>query len=497
MKFCFTLQRRFAYIAHDLAILLKEKNPSLEFCGYVFQRSSYNYLKTQKDVTYTNLILDEDIHKQYKKECLDMDYLKRIECEYGIPFLWPYLSVDRILISNQLVREYPYNKSPYTLEEKLLILQVTAKNIIKFLDDEKPDCVIFSVIGTVGQLLLYQIAKKRNIKVYVVLPTCLKDKFILSESYDTFTDADVMYKNNFSQQKKNKFYEEAVEYLKIFRKQPMPYNLDATPQKQPLLRTQQLKFLMPKNLIVSLKWLVHLVWEYFSTDYKDDYSYISPWSYFKDRVKRKTRNLIGNNDLYDEFKPNENFVFYPLHYEPEISLLLQAPHATDQIHIIKQIARSLPIDYKLYVKEHPLMVIYRPRSYYKELKKIPNVVLLNPNIPSWNIIPNAKLITTITGSAGWEGLMLKKPVITFGNQTYNVLPMVKKCRDMEKLAFSIQEQLENYKYNEEELLYYIAAIIENAATLPLIQLWEKEIDELKKKNGLGPLADLIAQKVGL
>src|SRR3989338_6917129 len=130
MKICFFLQRRFAYLGHNLAIILKEKYGVSDFCGYVNLRSSFNFLSSQKDIKYSNLLLDEDIQKKYKEETLDLNYLQWLEKEYGTPNLWPYIAVDRIIMSNQLLREYPYDKPPYTHEEMLRLLQVMSKSIL-------------------------------------------------------------------------------------------------------------------------------------------------------------------------------------------------------------------------------------------------------------------------------------------------------------------------------------------------------------------------------
>lgn len=498
MKICFVLQRRYAFLGNYLAEILQEKYDQKDFCGYVFLRSSYDFLKKQKDVNYSSLILDEDIHNEYKKEKLDLEYLKWLEKECGIPYLWPFIAVDRITMFNQLVREYPYNTPRYTHEEMLRKLQITAKRIIEFLDKEKPDYIVFSAVGAIGHMLLYYLAKKRGIKVLNIITTSIKNRFAISEHYCFIDWVDEHFKENLAKGRRDEMYDAAKKYLKDFRKAPHPYDSEVVPSKQPVQRTKQMSFLKPKNFLRSICWFGYVIYEYFATPYRHDYSYIPPWYYLLDRIKRKLRNLRGANDLYDKFEPTkEDFAYFPLHYEPEISLLLLAPYATDQINVIKQIARSLPVTYKLYVKEHPLMVIFRPRSYYKELKKIPNVKLINPIIPSWNIIPHAKLITTITGSAGWESLLLKKPVIALGDQFYNVISMVKRCHDYGQLAYTIKEQLENFHYNEEELLQYIACVFEDTAELPFSYIWELETDENKKKQGLIPLADLLARKMGL
>ena len=63
MKGCFILQRRFALIGHELAVLLRDRGEVDECCAYVHLRSSYDFLAGQKEISYTNLILDEEIQK--------------------------------------------------------------------------------------------------------------------------------------------------------------------------------------------------------------------------------------------------------------------------------------------------------------------------------------------------------------------------------------------------------------------------------------------------
>ena len=76
------------------------------------------------------------------EEKLDLDFLKKFEQEYGLPYLWPYLALDRVIMFNLLEREYPYDTPKYTHEEMMRILQVKAKAVIKFLEKEKPNFLI-------------------------------------------------------------------------------------------------------------------------------------------------------------------------------------------------------------------------------------------------------------------------------------------------------------------------------------------------------------------
>ncbi|KKS00032.1 MAG: hypothetical protein UU49_C0001G0032 [Candidatus Magasanikbacteria bacterium GW2011_GWC2_41_17] len=495
MKICFFLQRRFAYLGHNLAIILKEKYGVSDFCGYVNLRSSFNFLSSQKDIKYSNLLLDEDIQKKYKEETLDLNYLQWLEKEYGTPNLWPYIAVDRIIMSNQLLREYPYDKPPYTHEEMLRLLQVMSKSILSFLEKEKPDAIFFSVIGSIGTNLLFHMAEKLGVRCYRIA-NCLKDLTTITYG-PNLSLINPMEPSVLTDAQQQQLLIKSKTFLEQYRSKPVSYYIKSDPQYQQTNQTRQLQILLPKNLLNFVKWIFRYFYNYLTDESRFDYTYIKPWYYLIDGLKRKIRNIVGLNDLYDEPDWNEDFAFFPLQFEPESGLLHVAYFKTNQLETVKQVARALPVGYKLYVKEHPTMVMYRPRSFYKELKKNPNVKLINPTTKGFDVISQAKLITTITGSCGWEATLLKKPVITFGQAFYNQLSFIKKCRAFEDLPQMVKEQLENFNYDENELLEYLIKIFESSAPVDLISVWDDASDSQRQKRALEPLADLIAKKLGI
>lgn len=494
MKGCLILQRRFAHLGHIIATDLKKKYGVDDFCAYVYLRASYDFLLQQKDLSYTTLLYDDEIHNRYLNEKLDLNYLRYLEKEFGLPNLWPYLTVDRILMHNQLVRDYPYDRSQFSHEELLRLIQVHAKAVIEMLEREKPDFIFYSVAGTLGSMLLYHIAKKFGVKTFCVIQTGIKERCLISESFDHYSDVEKIFQAKGAAEHRTA----AEEYLNQYRQNPQSYlhSLDEAIKQN--RRWHQLKFLRPKHFWRSLKWFGQILKMSWRERHFHDYSSnLHPWHYIVDRLERKLRNLRGLGNLYDTFDPQEDFVFFPLQYEPEVSLSLHAPFYSDQIYVIEQLAKSLPIHYKLYIKEHPAMVEFRPRSFYRRLKKIHNVKLINPAIRTFSILPHAKLIAVISGTIGWEALLLKKPVISFGNQYYNVLSMVKKCTEIERLPYLVKEQLENFRYNEEELISFISAIFQDSTKLDLNKVWYGEVDIEKIKTGLIPLTDLLAKKLGL
>ena len=180
--------------------------------------------------------------------------------------------------------------------------------------------------------------------------------------------------------------------------------------------------------------------------------------------------------------------------------MLLAPFYGDQLWLIKQIAKSLPLQYKLYVKDHPWMIGYRPRKYYREIKKIPNVKLIDVSADGIDLIQNSQAVITMPGTSGWEGLMLQKPVIVFGKIFYSYLSAVKRCTSIEDLPYLIRDFLEKPVPNyDAEIVQFIAALFRESVDIDFYQLWDIEgggkLTERKKQ--LVPLVDLLSQKMGL
>jgi len=496
MKGCLVLQRRFAYIGHELAILLKEKHGIDEFCAYTILRDSYDFLRTQKDISYTGLLLDEEVQGTYKDEVLDPELLQRIEREYGS--VWKFIDVDRVIRYGQLVREYPHNTSPYSYEEMLRMVQVYVKRIEAFLDREKPDFVFTYIPGAMGMLLLYTIAQKRGIPVITVVFPLTRDLITVSERFERLTWVDAAFTENLKKEPSAiARYKEAYELITGFRNKPVIYSevYNSLIQHGTL---KQFEFLFPAKVTRTVRSLYGLFYDWVNKrDARADFTTIHPASYLFDRVKRKLRNLRGARDLYDECDAQEPFVFFPLHFEPELAVYLLSPFETDQVTLVRRLARSVPAGMYVYVKEHPQMSQYRPRRFYKELKKIPNVRLLRPELSGFDIIRASKLVAIISGAAGWEACLLGKAVITFGEPFYNTLPFVAHSSTPEELPALVKKQLEDPQYSDESMIRFVAALLEDGAQCDLLQVWEFERDRERKREKLADFAALVARKARL
>lgn len=474
MKVCVMLQRRFAYIGHAIAKELKKLGVE-EFCGFVELRDSLTFLQSQKDIAYTSLLLYEEIYNAYRSEKLDIAYLSQLERDFGMPNLWPYFENDRIVRHSQHIREYPYDKPRYSYEDMLRILQAETKAIISFLDKEKPDVLLLPTITDISTLFFYQVAKKRGIKILLIASSGVRGLFTVTERYETFSYIGSLFNKirngEIVLQRERK---SALSFLKEFRSKPFSYSIQDTPDIRHLTRKRQFSFLKPGKVYTSLAFVLKIWIGYLKSEHKDDPSVIKPWHHLLDRSKRKFRVLIGFDDLYDKPDYSEPYAFFPLQLEPEMATTLFSRFYSDQLWLATQVASSLPVGYKLYVKEHPAMYSYRTRAFYKKLKDTPNVKLIPPTETGLTVVQYAKIIITLTGTCGWEGVLFGKPAITFGDAFYNILPSAKKCESIHELPYLVSALLKNPQHDEKQLIDFLTAIFAESVRIDLITMWDIE-----------------------
>jgi hypothetical protein len=121
------------------------------------------------------------------------------------------------------------------------------------------------------------------------------------------------------------------------------------------------------------------------------------------------------------------FGLYALHTQPESSVDVQGSYFSNQVELIRQIARSMPVDCPLFVKVHPTDVDGKSLRFYREIAAIPGVVLLDFSIDSRTLLNEASIVFALTGTIAYEAALARKPVIVFARNFFNELPTVAYC----------------------------------------------------------------------
>ena len=121
----------------------------------------------------------------------------------------------------------------------------------------------------------------------------------------------------------------------------------------------------------------------------------------------------------------QNYVYIPLHNQPEMSASSLGWRYRDQMLMIEAVARSLPEGWRVYVKENPRQGAYaRGPFFFHRLSRIPQAKWVPSSTSSHALVANAKAVATVAGTAGWEGLLSGVPAVTFGGAWYRSLPGV-------------------------------------------------------------------------
>ena len=481
-KVALVIDKRGSKFGFVLAGLLKKKYNVKLYDIHCFRKDKY-FFKMKKELDYEPLIVREELESMVKNERIDPSYIKRLEEEYGRPYLWPYVWADRGIMSQHIKYSASLPGPSLPHEEILKRLQVYFREIGRALDEKKPDRIIFETVGSLDTDILSELAERRKIKVlHFSFPRIRNTTLFIDNGFDQFTEVYKDFDAIRQGLRKSSFKERAQKLLLEFRKSPSRYRY-YIPVRAPLL----------KRVFLSITYFARALKTALNRNGKRG----NFLNYFKNRLVILSRKIKGFSNILEQPRAGEDFAYFPLHFEPETATMLFAPFFTNQIALIQNIAKSLPIAFKLYVKEHPDMVNRRPASYYKELKKLPNVRLINHEIDSIFLIKKSRLVLTITGTVGWEAAMLSKPVITFGQAFYNKLSSVKSCRKPEDLPLAIKEGLESQPTADGEMVDFISAILENSINFDYSYIWLASVEEITKYEKLNELVEALARKLEL
>lgn len=192
--------------------------------------------------------------------------------------------------------------------------------------------------------------------------------------------------------------------------------------------------------------------------------------------------------------PDVPFIYYPLHVDPEASTMVLSPWHTDQIAVIEALAKSAPAHMRIVVKEHLPMLGMRPRGFYGQIARMPRVSLVGPEHNGLELVQRAALTAVITGTAGWEAMCLRKPVLIVGDPPFRAVEegfVHEPC--LAAFPAAIARALRTPPASDEALTRYIAALLSDSFDLPSSLLWERY--EEHDPEDRARVSNLIAEKL--
>lgn len=444
-----------------LAELLEKKKFKISFS--VNNKVTYRNLKFFLEKRKKNFQIDI----QEKKIFSNLDILKLskyYERKYRFNFSF-LMSIERGIGRSYLsnVDNYPsIVRSNWNYEKKLLYILKEFIYFENLIIKKKPKLILSLTPNYIINLL----SKYYSIKYYSLAYAKLGERFLWGDN--CYPDNKFLIKSIKSNRiPKNKNF---LNINKIIKKNSSTY-------AHSLYKYSYFQNL--KNLIVYV--FLEFYRKIRKTNKKNSYYFLSHSSRI---IKRPfIFNKVKKIGLDFEILRDKNYIYMPLHLEPEMALQNFSPEFNNQLEMIYWISKSLPSNYFIAVKEHPEMYGLRTIKYINNLIKIPNVLLVKPEISSLKLINKCKAVATITGTAAFEAVYLKKPVLSFGkHQVINSLSSVFYCSNFiqtEKNIKKILNGIDNkiLKINSNKLL---SSIYQNSFELIDLDKIDDAFDGVKR-----------------
>lgn len=445
---------------NDVAAFFIMSSESTYSKTYYNEHTIYEFRKLEPDIKMYDV---RDICEQFIKGLkesdspMDMDYLKMIDEQYT-----HYKNLNMQLMSSQMnTRHYHYRMywKVTSYAENLYWLELNYKKIIGIIDEFQPDIILDMDNAELQRTIMCEVAYKKKIPCMTIEYSKLGYyKFV---SFQNAFGIDPYFKNLFNEMKalSDSQLKESIEYVENYRKENSIMN-------QEFAGSVTSKY--ERDSLIWIARVLHGKLEYFydqdirkhNLKYKRQcpmlYAPTLPYLryYFEEEFKK--RYLYGKNKYFENPVEGEDYVYMPLHLIPESSVFVKASYYVDECNLIEQISKSLPIGWKLYVKEHQAMLGERGFEFYKKVAQLHNVRVVQINYykdpKPW--IMKAKGVITITGTAAYEAALLGKKSIVFGDVPFTLIDGITKIKSFDELPEAIRS------FGEVDSLHSAAAYIE-------------------------------------
>jgi len=404
--------------------------------GFVWGKDQQDYLRS-RPVEYDPLIVfSTDILPRAERCEPDMAYLESRETEYGV-------SLQRMIASERNLTKLPYSRL-------LSVIESIFRRVETFFAEDRPDLILSESVSGLTSYIYLALARAHDVPFWQAMSARMDNRL-------AFTDRGLqdwqMTRARFEEVQARGLTpeerERAEEFISEFRRRP------SRPSHMKL--RQELRAVSKKD--------AKILWDIGTRRLRDEGNptLSPPVSAIASRASRLVRaGIAKRGGVFDRPVGGEAYVLYPIHFQPEATTLVQAPYYLDQAALIEDIAKSLPIGYRLYVKEHFTNRGRRPLGFYRRIKRTPGVRLLGPDEDTWELLAGASAVATITGSMGWEGLLMAKPVVTFGDVFYAQCPLVYQAKDTPKDGWHelFRAALTRHVPDEETLTMFVSAVLE-------------------------------------
>lgn len=386
------------------------------------------------DISYTNL---SHLEKQYA----NCDLTRAIFCERN---------------NNYFPKYFKHAKVPYEIQLKYLVGCFEVFD--EWLTDNAVDCVVSELLIGVADSVLAAVCREKNVQYLSIRSSKLLPGVITcSPEIDIPLGMLAVYKDFMDKGMPDNYFRLAKSHIEELRSGiSAPDYMQVSKTNFKLVTWQRfLNFISAfgKNRVPTseISLCKHPLWE-------------SILRILYRLVNIQITRMNSSRWFYDKLSRDEKYFLFPLQYEPEATTLIRSYPFSNQMSVIEQIAKALPLGTTLIVKEHRGNHGYRKPSFYKDLHYLPNVRLIPREAYLDDLIKNSLGVITLNSRMGWEALVLGKPVIALGRGFWTSFDQVKSPSSWAELRTTIRDivtgdgRYYQPKYDD-QLIAYAAAYI--------------------------------------
>ena len=395
--------------------------------------------------------------------------MHQLEQRYQDFGLWNAVVVDRRLMYGTLSKVRQSYAGRFDDKTLSGIVFNTLDALDRYVEEHRPDAIVTFVPASYGDYLLALVAKFHGVRYLQLRSTKIQNYVIFADNLGAVSgDVEMAYRRNIESESGYPFDSEAKQYLEKASTKPIDYEGTLSRVKPSFLTNFKGGGMLLAAALKKALFPVHPAVR------QDNHvppplatwlhgTLLQPW------YRRTAAGLMSQRRLMLDQLDAEQYVFYPLHSEPEIALSLYGWDHQNQIETVRRLAQSLPLGWKLIVKEHPRSLGYRSSGWYRRLLEIPNIYFADPNTRPFYWIEKSKAVVTVSGFVGFEALAIGKPVIVLGDVAFSMLPstMLRTVASMSDFGKQLLDLIKNFAIDRPALTAFIAGCMSEGAALNL------------------------------
>ena len=166
------------------------------------------------------------------------------------------------------------------------------------------------------------------------------------------------------------------------------------------------------------------------------------------------------SSLFEQPVPGEKFVLFTLHKQPEYSIDVLGARHSNQLETIHGIARSLPADVRLYVKEHRNCLGDRSPKELRKIKALPSVRLIDPFVDAAELVERCEAVVTVSGTIALESALNGKRTLLLSDHYLAGFSMSKSIEGPWQVGEELASPMP--KHDPDYDLQYLGWLLENS-----------------------------------